>query len=213
MTDSLYPVEHDLDDLAAFAEGRLDDRARARMAAHLAGCRECRDTLALLARGLDEPAAVRPAVRRWLPVAAALAIGVTAAGALILRRPAPIVTAPATPALPSAVPPSAPTPTAPLPGPTPQPGPTAPPGLTAPPAVRGGGVRRVGRKQFRLVAGEWLDESYDPADALPSVDVRSAADRTRVLAAVPDLAPFFRLGPKVTVVLQGTVYRLDLAPR
>jgi hypothetical protein len=212
MTDSLDAVEHDLDDLAAFAEGRLDDRARARMAAHLAGCRECRETLALLARGLDEPAAVRPAALRWLPVAAALAIGVTAAGALVLRRPAPVVTAPpattpVTQAVPSAVAPPAPTRTAPLPGPAPQPG-SAPP-----PAVRGSGVRRVGPKQFRLVAGEWIDESFDVADALPSVDVRSAADRARVLAAVPDLAPFFRLGPKVTVVLRGTVYRLDLAPR
>src|SRR5437868_192388 len=196
MADRLDPVEHDLDDLAAFADGRLDDRARARVAAHLAGCRECRETLALLARGLDEPAAVRPAVSRWLPVAAALVIGVTAAGALILRRPAPIPTAPPATApaqaVPSAVAPSAPARTEPQPGPALRPGPTPQPGPASQPVVRGSGIRRVGGKQFRLVAGEWIDESYDAADALPSVDARSPADRARLLAAVPGLAPFFR---------------------
>jgi hypothetical protein len=203
MSDNPDPAEHDPGDLAAFAEGRLDEGRRARLVDHLAGCRQCRETLARLARGLRESASVRSTQWRWISVAAAMAIGVTAAaGVLVLRQPEAVV--PATRPAPTADP-AAPTPGAPPPQ-------QREPSAISPraPTVRGSGVRIVGRKHFRLVAGEWIDESYDPAGALPTVDIRSASERSRTLADVPALAPFFRLGSKVTVVLDGTVYRLDL---
>ncbi len=71
--------EHDLDALAAMVEGRLDDRARARLTEHLAVCAECRATLAALTRAHSDGAlapASRPASRRpWrgVPIWAGLA--------------------------------------------------------------------------------------------------------------------------------------------
>jgi hypothetical protein len=83
-------------------------------------------------------------------------------------------------------------------------------GTTIEPVTRGNAEREVAGQRFRLEAGTWVDVSYDPFKLLPAVDVRSTAERDALLTRVPALRPFLSLGPKVTVVHAGTVYRFDL---
>ena len=52
---------HDLNLIAAFVEDRLDETERQRFVAHLAGCADCRATLAAYARAAV-PAEPAPAV-------------------------------------------------------------------------------------------------------------------------------------------------------
>ena len=73
---------------------------------------------------------------------------------------------------------------------------------------RTAGTREVGSKTFRLVAGEWVDASYDPNSVLPVVEV-SGADRRELLERIPALTPYADIGDRVTVVYEGTVYRIS----
>jgi hypothetical protein len=205
-------LEHDLGRLAAFVEHRLDDGERRIVLAHLAECSDCRAVVAGLARELPAapvraaaPFWTRPAV--WLPLAASLVL-VIGAGWLARDRfvppdaePAPTTAAPSTPPTPGA----AATPPGPAPSRTTPPVPPVEPG-----DVKRGGDREVAGRRFRLEAGVWIDTAYDPFALLPVVDVRTAADRDALVARLPALQPFLVLGPKLTVVHAGTVYRFDL---
>ena len=174
---------HDLNLLAASLEDRLDDQERAGLTLHLAGCAECRQTLALLARaGAEERLSlIRGRFGRlprhvWLPLAASLFIAVSLAG--WLYRPLPREGLERT---------------------------THP--LDERLLLKRGGERQAAGKTFRLVAGEWIDAAFDPGQALPTVVVSGADERSALLSRLPDLAPYAALGERVVVVFEGTVYR------
>ncbi|HEY3886749.1 MAG TPA: hypothetical protein VGL62_16160 [Vicinamibacterales bacterium] len=76
--------------------------------------------------------------------------------------------------------------------------------------TRAGQARAIGGRQFRLEAGEWMDTAYHPASLLPERTITSSADWTRAVAAHRQLRAFAPLGDWFTVVLDGTVYRVDL---
>ncbi|MGE5245170.1 MAG: zf-HC2 domain-containing protein [Betaproteobacteria bacterium] len=173
---------HDLNRLAAFAEQRLDEQERRAVVEHVAACRDCRDVLATMAAApaVQRRRSAMSAVR-WMPLAAAAAV-VVAAGVYIIGRPAGGPTSSAAPAA----------------------------AVEAPTATRAAVPRTIDGKQFRLVAGEWIDASYDPAEVLPVVSVGTADERDRAVAAQPALSSFLSLGPRFTVVLGRTVYRFDL---
>ena len=194
--------EHDLNRLAAFVEQRLDPAERASVVEHLATCVECREVVAGLTReGIGETRtglrAVRAAV--WLPIAASIVL-VIGAGWFARGR----LLAPDTPVVP------APTPS--IPGPaTGNPPPNVPLPVPPPPDVkRSASDREVAGRRFKLEAGTWIDTGYDQFALLPVVDVKTVADRDSLLAKLPALKLFLDLGPSVTVVYQGTVYRFDL---
>lgn len=211
---------HDLNLVAAFVEDRLDDRERQQFVGHLAGCAECRATLAAYARAA-RPAQPAEAVataassswRRWMPIAATLAL-VTVGGLLaVVNRdtgtPPPVVDSnPPRPQPPAVEPPgTSPAPTPAGPGRAPASAPSGPASPPATPTLRRGSDRIVGGKTFTLVAGDWIDRSYDRLALLPVVDVRTPSDRDALLARVPALEPFAAIGPRVLVVHEGTVYR------
>jgi hypothetical protein len=212
---------HDPEATAAFVERRLTPGEHALVQSHAADCAECREIIAALVRVTTEQAVpgggtlARPSsfpVRRYLlPIAATLALG-TIAMTMVLRLdrqaasegPAVIQTPPA------------PTPGASA-GPEVTPQPSAPPPVvdTPQPAVpaddllrRRSGERTVDGKRFRLTAGEWIDAAFDPLLALPVVEASSPAERKALLDRVPALRPFAELGPRLTVVHDGTVYRI-----
>jgi hypothetical protein len=210
--------EPDLNRLAALVDGRLAAAERQPLLAHLAGCRECRDVLALLAGAQPETAAERGWWQRpalWLPIAATLAVGAIAVSLLAPGRsrlgPEAPPAAPARTGGDRVLPPERPIPPAREPA-----GASPPSSAPAPPddLLRSrSGTRRVGTKTFQLVAGEWIDASYDPGALLPVVDVASDAARRDVLARLPALAPYGAIADRVTVVHDGTVYRFDIQPR
>jgi hypothetical protein len=70
--------------------------------------------------------------------------------------------------------------------------------------------RHVGGKRFRLDEGEWIDTSFDPRAMLPEAGVDSYEARSALLREKPRLAPYARLGSRVTVVFDGMVYRFDV---
>jgi putative zinc finger protein len=225
---------HDLELLAAHLEDRLDGAEKERLTLHLAGCAECRATLATLARSADllpRPASAVPASRlgwrlpgsAWLPLAATLVVAIatlTRLGWWVPSDEGPrvaVVASPATPrqtAAPSPAERSAPRPE--------QPSPSfsrteATPSGAIPPAedilVLRGAQRRVAGKTFRLVFGEWVDADFDSVALLPEIDVSSAEERAALLARLPALAPYAALGERVRVVHDGTVYRFRLDSR
>jgi anti-sigma factor RsiW len=171
---------HDLNLLAAHVEDRLDDEERARLTTHLAGCAECRETLALLARAGAEARLLPPIRGRfgrlprrvWLPLAASLFVAAALVGPLYLRLPQ-----------------------------------EGPPPLDERLLLKRGGERQAAGKTFRLVAGEWIDAAFDPGQALPTVVVSGADERASLLSRRPGLAPYAALGERVLVVFEGTVYR------
>jgi hypothetical protein len=212
--------EPDLNRIAAFVEGRLAAAEREALLSHMAGCRACREVLALLAeRQSMSPAAAwwqRPAV--WLPVAATLVVA--SVSVLLVTGPAEVPVAP--PPLPVTTPLAQPPP----PGSETRPG--ASPPIGAPAAAspvapvpnpsgstddllrRRGGARLVGEKTFQLVAGEWIDQAYDSAALLPVVEAATEAARRDLLSRTPALEPYAALGNRVTVVHEGTVYRFAI---
>jgi len=195
--------DHDLNQLAAFVEHRLDDGERATVVQHLATCRECRQIVAgLAARPFTNRRALRTAV--WLPIAASLALVIGAGWFARDRFGAPPPTEP--PIVAPTPDPTTPTPTPPVVAPTPKP---APPPVD-PGTTRRGSEREIAGRRFRLEAGTWIDVGYDPFALLPAVDVRTVAERDTLLVRVPDLKPYLALGSKLTVVHAGTVYRFDL---
>jgi putative zinc finger protein len=204
--------EPDLNRLAALVDGRLTGDERQGVLWHLAECRTCRDVVAVLTDELGPARAAtatrwgRPAV--WLPVAATLAI---AAGAAFLVRTTDRRTL---------MPPPAPSTVVVHPPPPESAGrasgslPPSAPALGARGDLRRrGGTRQVGAKTFRLVAGEWIDSTYDPGALLPIVEVASADARRDLLARLPALAPYAAIAERVIVVHEGSVYRFRAAAR
>ena len=203
--------EPDLNRLAALAEGRLDAQAHQELTEHLADCRQCREIVALLAR--REPTAAARTTRwtrpmTWLPIAASLVIASIAVLLLSPERsplaPSPQPSTGSDQTLPaergSPAPGDAPTPR----GSSPEPGQSA--GDLS--QRRTAGIREVGSKTFRLVAGEWVDSSYDPNAVLPVVQVSGPDRRRELLEKIPPLGPYADIGERVTVVYEGTVYKI-----
>jgi hypothetical protein len=219
--------EHDLNLLSAFVEDRLNEAERQRVIEHLASCSACRSTLAAYTRATrsadDESAAAARAwssrPRVWLPIAATVVLATAAiVGGLRLRDADLSRQAVSTEDAQQAPPPAPSNPQAPPARGAPdaglrrgQPATAGPaertPGLSEDP-LRRAGRRTIGGKTFQLVAGEWVDEAYDPLDALPEVEVRTDGERTALLDRLPDLRPFASLGSRVIVVHGGTVYKL-----
>ena len=205
---------HDINLLAAYLEDRLAEQEKKGLVEHLAVCPECRATLAMLARGADllpRPVAAGSAsrvsrwplpVRVWLPLAATLVLAVAA----LTRFPSPKAVVPGEtmgrPASPSLTPPASSPPAGDR---------GAPPREARVPILRGP-ERKVAGKTFHLVFGEWIDTAFDPASALPSVDVKTSEESSALLARIPALAPYAALGERVLVVHQGTVYRFGARP-
>jgi hypothetical protein len=209
---------HDPEATAAFVEGRLLSQEAARVRAHAAECAECREVIAGLVKAGSAEGVVPAAGARtpWfipgrylLPVAATLALATLAAVLVVRIDPnggstvPPAVSPPGTAApssppvegeLPVARPPAA---SAPAPAPAPD------QDLTR----RRSGERTVQGKRFQLTAGEWIDAAFDPLLGLPVVEASAPSERQALLDKVPALRPFARLGPRVTVVHDGTVYR------
>jgi hypothetical protein len=182
---------HDLNLLAGFAEGRLDEQERARALAHLAQCRVCRAPLAEHGRVAATPPAPAAAVppernrsrwpgaRTWLRVAASVVL-CTFAGLAFVRGPA---VGPVEPAAGGA--------------------------FDEQLLVRRGAVRVVAGKTFRVRAGEWTDTSFNADAQLPAVSIRGPRERAEWLMRIPELEPYARLGNRVTVVWNGTAYRFS----
>jgi hypothetical protein len=206
----------DLNAIAAFIDRRLSEADRAGVVRHLVGCAECRALVAAYARG-QMPVDVQgqdsagPGSRSlfrpglWLPIAATLALATTAA--LIVSR------ADRTSIAPPASPPIAPQPSQPPVDTAPQPS-SPPPSSAIPPpadpgslATRRGAAQQVNGKTFRLVAGEWIDSTYDPLALLPVREIAGPEARAALLARVPPLAQYAALGPRVTVAHDGIVYQ------
>ncbi|HEY4645265.1 MAG TPA: zf-HC2 domain-containing protein [Steroidobacteraceae bacterium] len=193
LSNQMMPDQpHDLDLLAAFAEGRLDEPDRQRVITHVAECVECRRTLAHLGRAIADGslprAAKRPAApgiqwsnaRVWLPIAASVLVGTFAWFQL------------------------ATSPDVSTEGESPAAGVSEEELLTK----RSGG-RIVAGKTFRMTSGEWVDAAFDPSLGVPTVVIRGADERSALLARIPELTPFTELGDRVVVVWDGTVYRFE----
>jgi hypothetical protein len=202
--------EPDLNRLGALVEGRLTGDERQDVLSHLAACRTCRSVVAVLTDELrPSPAATRwtrPAV--WLPLAASLTIAAVG-GLLVSTRDRITPMPPPAPAtgIERPLPPDSA-------GTTPEVRPPSPP----PPARaedlrRRSGTRQVGTKTFRLVAGEWIDSTYDPGALRPVVDVATGDARRDLLARIPALAPFAAISDRVLVVHEGVVYRFGAVAR
>jgi anti-sigma factor RsiW len=211
---------HDLNLVAAFVEDRLDDTERQQLVAHLAGCAECRATLAAYARaaGPGQPAQAAATLtpsswRRWMPIAATLALATIGGVVALVNRDSSALPPTVDTNPPTAQPPAAESPrTSPAPPPSgpgrgPASAPSTPASPSANPTLRRGSDHIVGGKTFALVAGDWIDRSYDRLALLPVVDVRTASERDTLLARIPALKPFAAIGPRVLVVHEGTVYR------
>lgn len=208
---------HDPDATAAFVGRRLSPREDALVRTHAAECADCREVIAGLVRVSPDvrPAAAgearAPLSRYLLPIAATLALG-TLAAVMVLRLEGPAIR-PATPAPPS-MPATAPeqpgvnTPAEPLNPPRAAESPT-PAARPDDLLRRRGGERTVQGKRFELTAGEWIDAAFDPLLALPVVEAASPSERQALLDKVPALRPVARLGPRVTVVHDGVVYRFQ----
>jgi hypothetical protein len=206
--------DHDANLLAAFLENRLSPDERREMERHLADCRDCRETLAAsstLSSPSEKPTAFRMPV--WLAAAATLAVaGWFGYRTFTVERPSAPDSPRQSPS--AAVSPAAPAgPDAPAPPPAivPPPSGSAPQAPRAgeaeePLATKRGSERRIGSKTFRFVAGEWVDSAFDPTAGLPVVETRTAGERRALVERVPALAPFARMGGRVTVVVDGTVY-------
>jgi hypothetical protein len=202
-------LRHDPERTAAYIDGTLEAASRAAVTAHLARCRDCREVLALIARGMDDTAAhaAGRGFQRWLPLAASLVIAAGAGAYVLVRSPstgpaAPPTAPPAVSSSPGTVPPVAPVP--------PPPSEKRPSPQSSPDVTRSVGARRVAGHRFHLVAGEWIDDAYDPMAALPVVVVSTATQQRETAARTPALRRYAALGPRFTVVLAGTVYRVDV---
>ncbi len=77
----------------------------------------------------------------------------------------------------------------------------------APSAAQSAQVRTVDDKTFLLRDGVWTDTQY--VEGMKTVDVGfGSADYFALLAARPDWGKYFAVGMKVTVLLDGLVYRV-----
>ncbi|HTO88204.1 MAG TPA: zf-HC2 domain-containing protein [Thermoanaerobaculia bacterium] len=213
MTPEQDPGEpHDLNQLAAFVEGRLAPEERRSVERHLTGCESCRAALAAWSRGAPESsfARSRTALPIWLGAAAAVALAAWIANRVASVRPGSIPPGPEpTTATATGAPAMAPAPPA-APSSTDQS--EAPAAKEPEPlGVKRGGERRIAGKSFRLVSGVWIDEAYDATSLMPVTDVADPAVRDKVLSEEPRLRPFQKLGQRFVVVLGGRVYRFTLS--
>ena len=75
------------------------------------------------------------------------------------------------------------------------------------------GVRRAGGKTFYLQGGVWTDSEFKSEARLPETTLTFASDTYfALLKREPRLAEYFALGERVTVVLDGHVYRVNATP-
>lgn len=202
-------AEHDLNLIAAYAEDRLSAADRARASAHFAACADCRAVLAgLLRAGVPDADRKTPRSSWLMPalsVAALFLIGIGVSLTWYVRgREIP------SPAPKELAAPERPTPGTPTGSPSPGSPSTSPPAVQTPTVKRSGGERNIGGKTFRLVAGEWIDAAYDPFALLPVEIIKTPQERARAVARVPALRAYTPLGPRVTVVVSGVVYKLEL---
>ena len=216
--------EHDLNALAAYLEGRLEGEEQRRTIEHLSHCLECREMAALVSRswrtvragdgdGVARGWAATAARFPWLGLAAVAVVATVVA--VRLRPPPSPVAGPVTspPAAAASAPgPASPSAEAALRPPSVIQAPSVRARATADPIdesllARRAGVKRVAGKAFRFVRGEWVDSSFDPTAALAVVEVEGPAERQRIVARLPGLAPYLALGDRVVVVFEGTVYR------
>lgn len=208
-TERDFGAPHDLNLLAALVAGRLGPDERRQLEQHLTECERCRGSLATWSRALPQGApAPRIALPAWLGAAAAAALAAWIGLRVGSTRPGPV--APVREEGKT----EAPAPSAPVLAPTrsgdvsPRDGSSAAPSPEkAPLETKRGGEKRVGDKTFRLVAGEWVDSDFDPVAGLPGVEISGGQARRALLEREPALAPYSRLGDRVTVVFGGTVYR------
>lgn len=73
-------------------------------------------------------------------------------------------------------------------------------------------IKTAGGKTFYLREGVWTDSDFKPGAGLPETVVKFGSDEYyALLKQKPQLATFFALGEKVTVILGGRVYRVNAA--
>ena len=73
-------------------------------------------------------------------------------------------------------------------------------------------IKTAGGKTFYLREGVWTDSEFKPGTGLRETVVKFASDEYfALLKQKPQLATFFSLGERVTVVLDGRVYRVNAA--
>jgi Ca-activated chloride channel family protein len=71
-------------------------------------------------------------------------------------------------------------------------------------------IKSAGGKTFYLREGVWTDSEFKPGSALPETVVRFGSDEYfALLKQKPQLATFFALGERVTVILNGRIYRVN----
>ncbi|MEW6130996.1 MAG: VIT domain-containing protein [Acidobacteriota bacterium] len=70
-------------------------------------------------------------------------------------------------------------------------------------------VRTVGDKTFRLQNEIWMDTQYKDTANLPVVELKFGSDEFfNLIGKEPQLADYFSLGKKVTVIYKGKVYKV-----
>ncbi len=73
-------------------------------------------------------------------------------------------------------------------------------------------IKTAGGKTFYLREGVWTDADFKAGAGLPETVVKFGSDEYfALLKQKPQLATFFALGERVTVILGGRVYRVDAA--
>jgi len=73
-------------------------------------------------------------------------------------------------------------------------------------------MKTAGGKTFYLRDGVWTDSDFKAGGTLPETVVKFGSDEYfALLKQKPQLATYFSLGEKVTVILDGRVYRVNAA--
>jgi len=73
-------------------------------------------------------------------------------------------------------------------------------------------IKNAGGKTFYLREGVWTDSELKPGAGLPETVVKFGSDEYfALLKQKPQLATFFALGERVTVILDGRIYRVNAA--
>lgn len=71
-------------------------------------------------------------------------------------------------------------------------------------------LKTVGGKTFTLKDGAWIDTEYKPDLRLPRVDVKFGSEEFfDLLSKKPELAEFFSLGRKLTLIFEGKIYQVE----
>jgi Ca-activated chloride channel family protein len=73
-------------------------------------------------------------------------------------------------------------------------------------------IKNVAGKTFYLREGVWMDSELKPGTSLPEIVVKFGSDEYfALLKQKPQLGAFFALGERVSVVLDGKIYRVNSA--